>query len=123
MTDLVGSHNRGSDSLDNENASVIHSVVSNSCHAMDCSLPGPSTAYGILQARIPEWVAISSSRGSSRPSDRTHGTCIGRRLGRDLGKSLGALTAMGNSVVMRHQVKKPRGQSSLCAFPRLPLLG
>ena len=32
---------------------------------MDCSLPG-SSVHGILQARILEWVAISSSRGSSR---------------------------------------------------------
>ena len=32
---------------------------------MDCSPPG-SSVHGILQARILEWVAISSSRGSSR---------------------------------------------------------
>ena len=31
---------------------------------MDCSLPG-SSIHGILQARIPEWVAIPFSRGSS----------------------------------------------------------
>ena len=31
---------------------------------MDCSLPG-SYVHGILQARILEWVAITSSRGSS----------------------------------------------------------
>ena len=37
---------------------------------MDCSLPG-SSVHGILQARILEWVAISSSRGSSQPRDRT----------------------------------------------------
>ena len=37
----------------------------------DCSLPD-SSVHGILQARIPEWVAISSSRASSRPRDRTH---------------------------------------------------
>ena len=35
---------------------------------MDCSLPG-SSVYGILQARILKWVAISSSRGSSWPRD------------------------------------------------------
>ena len=29
---------------------------------MDCSLPG-SSAHGILQARILEWVAMSSYRG------------------------------------------------------------
>ena len=35
---------------------------------MDYSLPG-SSLYGIFQARILEWVAISSFRGSSRPKD------------------------------------------------------
>ena len=29
-------------------------------------------SMGILQARILEWVAMLSSRGSSRPRDRTH---------------------------------------------------
>ena len=36
------------------------------CDPMDCSLAG-SSAHGIFQARILDWVAISSSRGSSRP--------------------------------------------------------
>ena len=40
------------------------------CDPMDCGPPG-SSVYGILQARILEWVAMSSSRGSSRPRDRT----------------------------------------------------
>ena len=34
------------------------------CDPMDCSPPG-SSVHGILQARILEWVAISSSRASS----------------------------------------------------------
>ena len=34
------------------------------CNPTDCSPPG-SSAYVILQARILEWVAMSSSRGSS----------------------------------------------------------
>ena len=34
------------------------------CDPMDCGLPG-SPVHGVLQARTPEWVAISSSRGSS----------------------------------------------------------
>ena len=34
------------------------------CSLTDCSLPG-SSVHGILQARILEWVAISSSKGSS----------------------------------------------------------
>ena len=33
------------------------------CNSMDCSPPG-SSAHGGFQARILEWVAISSSRGS-----------------------------------------------------------
>ena len=38
---------------------------------MDCS-PSGSAVHGILQARILEWVAAPSSRGSSQPRDRTH---------------------------------------------------
>ena len=38
------------------------------CNPMDCSPPG-SSVHGILQARILEWVAMPSSRGSSWPRD------------------------------------------------------
>ena len=45
---------------------------------MDYSLPG-SSAHGILQARILEWVAISFSRGSFQPRNRTRVSCtVGR---------------------------------------------
>ena len=40
------------------------------CNPMDYSLQG-SSVHGIFQARVLEWVAISSSRGSSRPRDWT----------------------------------------------------
>ena len=40
------------------------------CDPMDCNLPG-SSIQGILQARIPEWVAMPFSRGSSQPKDGT----------------------------------------------------
>ena len=49
---------------------------------MDCSPPG-SSVHGMLQARILEWVTISSSRGSSPPRDQTRisqGSCIGRQI-------------------------------------------
>ena len=46
---------------------------------MDCSQPG-SPVHGISQARILEWVAISSSRGSSQPSDGTYVSCVGRQI-------------------------------------------
>ena len=52
------------------------------CDPMDCSPPG-SSVRGISQARIPDWVAISSSRGFSWSKDRTHVfclSCIGRRI-------------------------------------------
>ena len=45
------------------------------CDPMDCSPPG-SSVYGILQARIQEWVAIASSKGSSWPRDQTQVSCI-----------------------------------------------
>ena len=45
------------------------------CDPTGCSPPG-SSVRGILQARILEWVAISSSRGSSQPRDRTHISCV-----------------------------------------------
>ena len=46
---------------------------------MDCSLSG-SSVHGISQARIPGWVAISSSRGSSQPWDQTWVSCFDRRI-------------------------------------------
>ena len=39
------------------------------CNLMDCS-PPVSSIQGILQARILEWVAVSSFRGSSGLRDR-----------------------------------------------------
>ena len=50
------------------------------CDHTDCSPPS-SSAHGILQARILEWVAMPFSRGSSQPRNRTHVfyvSCIGR---------------------------------------------
>ena len=52
------------------------------CDAMDCSPPG-SSVHGICQARILEWVAMPTSRGSSWSRDRTHisyVSCIGRQV-------------------------------------------
>ena len=46
---------------------------------MDCSMPGFSV-HGILQVRILEWVAISSSRRSSPSRDPTCVSCFGRQI-------------------------------------------
>ena len=49
---------------------------------VDCR-PSGSSISGIFQARILEWVAISSSRESCQPRDRAHVSCvpcIGRQI-------------------------------------------
>ena len=43
--------------------------------SMDCRLTG-SSVHGIFRARILEWVAISSPRGSSWPRDQTWVSCV-----------------------------------------------
>ena len=45
------------------------------CNLKECILPG-SSVYGILQARILEWVAPTFSRVSSQPRDQTWVSCI-----------------------------------------------
>ena len=46
---------------------------------MDCNPPGFSDP-GISQARLLEWVAIFSSRGSSQLKDQTHVSCTAGRF-------------------------------------------
>ena len=60
--------------------SPVHvSEVTQSCltprNPMDCSPPG-SSVHGIFQARVLEWAAMPSSRGSSRLRDRTCVSCV-----------------------------------------------
>ena len=58
--------------------SVLFCLVPQSCLTLcdptDCSPPG-SSVYGVSQARILEWVAISFSRESSQPKDQTWVSC------------------------------------------------
>ena len=49
------------------------------CDPMDYS-PPDSSAHGIFQAKILEWVAISSSRGSSWPRDWTVSLALAGRF-------------------------------------------
>ena len=49
------------------------------CNPMDYS-PSGSSVHGILQARILEWVAMPSSRGSSGPRGQTRVSCIAGRF-------------------------------------------
>ena len=43
------------------------------CNPMNCSLP---SVHEVFQAKILEWVAISSFRGSFWPRDWTHVSCV-----------------------------------------------
>ena len=58
---------------------VCVGVIAQSCQTLcdpeDCSSKG-SSVYGILQARVLEWVAISFSRGSSLPRDSTRSSAL-----------------------------------------------
>ena len=76
------------------------------CDPMDCSPPG-SSVHGISQGRIPEWVAISFSRGSPRPRDRTRTSCL----------------ASGFFTVTTGATSSPRRMRPLSLAPRsLPVL-
>ena len=62
--------------------SVLHCTCAQSLQScptlsdlMDYNPPG-SSVHGILQARILEWVAMPSSRGSSQSQDWSHVSCL-----------------------------------------------
>ena len=59
--------------------------------------PPSSSVRGILQARILEWVAISSFRGSSQTSDWTHVSCVSCIAGRQI---LYPLSNLGSFIYM-----------------------
>ena len=75
-------------------------AIAQSCmtlhHPMYCSPPG-SPIHGTSQARILEWFAISSSRGSSQPRDQTRICCLAGRfftMGRNFKAHRGFLTSL-----------------------------
>ena len=74
------------------------------CDPVDCSPPG-SSVHGMLWARILEWVAMPSSRGSSRPRDQTHISCIGKQIlytespGKPIPKSVRSRIIRKHSIV------------------------
>ena len=85
-----------------------HSVVSD-CDPMDCSPPG-SSVHGILQARILEWVAISSSWGSSRTRDQICVSCTGRRILYHLSPQGSPYVGWGNLKGAEGWLANPRRQ-------------
>ena len=83
------------------------------CNPMDCSPPG-SSVMGVLQARILEWVAMPSSRGSSRPRDRIRISCIAGRF-----YSLSELIANSIAEVPRHGGRNLHSERTIGGEPRL----
>ena len=69
------------------------------CNPMDCSPPG-SSVHGVFQARILEWVAISSSRGSSQPRDQTCGHIFE-------GNPVDEGTTRSDTDIPMHRLEKP----------------
>ena len=64
-----------------KNESEVAQSCQTVCDPMGCSLPG-SSVHGILQARVLEWIAISSSRGCFQPTPRGTPACRGTFGGR-----------------------------------------
>ena len=77
---VLGNPDKCLHSLQNQNGGVVLWVLSGFSNVqffvapwtVACQSP---LSMGILQARILEWVATHSSRGSSQPRDRTHISC------------------------------------------------
>ena len=92
------------------------------CDLMDCSPPG-SSVNGILQARILEWVATSSFRGSSWPRDWT---CISwislHRQVNSLPLSYRGAQLVKNLPTMQEPQVQFLGQEDSLEKDRLPLL-
>ena len=68
------------------------------CDAMYCNLPG-SYVREILQARMLEWVATSSLRGSSWPRDWTYISCVSCIAGDYLSLSMEITVQLSHSAM------------------------
>ena len=77
----------------------LHEInhVQTLCNPVDCSPPG-SSIHGNFQARILEWVAIPSSRGSSQPRDQTQVFCIA--------KGFFTIWAINYTLILKKQKQK-----------------
>ena len=92
----------------NHTRSIMLQLCPTLCDPMECG-PRVSSVHGILQARILEWVAVLSSRGSSQPRDQTR---------------ISFVSSIGRQVLyFLHHLGSPRQtQFYLKAFVGFPLL-
>ena len=74
---------------------------------MDCG-PPHSSVHGILHARILEWVAMPSSRGSSQPTDQTQVSCIAGGFFTVWATKKVKLSSTGHSSTMGKRMKPGR---------------
>ena len=80
------------------------------CNPMGCNPPG-SSVHRIFQARILEWIVISSSRGSSWPRSRAQVSCsAGRFLTNWVMREAPDVKNCQNSRVKK--MKLPKGQNT-----------
>ena len=84
------------------------------CDPTDWSPPG-SSVWGLLQARIQEWVALPFSRGSSWPRDQPGVSCI---AGRSFTSWASWEAQYGSSVwrMLKGKVKMTSGVRSCMTF-------
>ena len=75
------------------------------CDPMDCNLPG-SSVHGVFQARIPECVAVSFSRGFSRPRDWTQISWIADRF----------VTIWSTSEALNNEVTPKLNDNTYCHY-------
>ena len=88
------------------------------CNPIDYS-PLCSYVHRIFQARILEWVAMPSSRGSSHSRDETHDSCAGRLFTTDpMGKPMnGCCCCCCIASVVSDPVRPHRWQSTRLPYP------
>ena len=65
---ILGEINHSDLERERQCACVLMTLVVSDSDPVDCSPPS-SSVHGIFKARILEWVAMTSSRGSSLPRD------------------------------------------------------
>ena len=98
-----------------KNSIVVIGLVTQLCPTLggpvDCSPPG-SSVPGILQARIPQWVAMPFSIASSPPRDWTQVSCIA-----------GGFFTIWATAIKQRQQKKPgdKRQVGFCSLKWLTL--
>ena len=77
------------------------------CDPMDC------TVYGILQARILEWVAFPFSRGSSQPRNQTQVSHIADRFFYQLSHKGSSGILEGASLSLLQWIFQPRNRTGI----------